>query len=214
MQPLRPRRTATSSKPKAPTRPRAPWPPRAVKSSRDSASSTPSKRSSPKHQHAKVLAVRGVKQITPNAPITTQAAASVRDNFETGSFANNDGTHRWYGDWVETNDNNSPYDGKVTIGWTDKRRQAPHHRLAMAPSTVAPPRPRARPASRSSSRARAAVSSAGEYVSVQASANGGVALDRSRPHLGRRQRHRLHRAELQHHRVIAAAIPRSASSRR
>ena len=45
---------------------------------------------------------RGVKQITPNAPITTQAAASVRDNFETGSFANNNGTHRWYGDWVET----------------------------------------------------------------------------------------------------------------
>ena len=71
-------------------------------------------------QHAKVLSVRGVKQITPNTPITTQAAASVRDNFETGSFANNDGTHRWYGDWVESNDNNSPYDGKVTIGWTDK----------------------------------------------------------------------------------------------
>ena len=48
-------------------------------------------------QHAKVLGVRGVKQITPNAPITTQAAANVRDNFEVDSFANNDGTHRWYG---------------------------------------------------------------------------------------------------------------------
>ena len=53
-------------------------------------------------QHAKVLSVRGVKQITPNSPITTQAAASVRDNFEVGSFANNNGTHRWYGDWVES----------------------------------------------------------------------------------------------------------------
>src|SRR6188768_493350 len=71
-------------------------------------------------QHAKVLSVRGVKQITPNAPITTQAAASVRDNFETGSFANNDGTHRWYGDWIEQGDDNSPDGGKTTIGWPDR----------------------------------------------------------------------------------------------
>jgi hypothetical protein len=68
-------------------------------------------------QHQKVLAIRGVKQVTPNATVATQAAANVRDNFETGSFANNDGSHRWYGDWVETNDNNSPYDGKISIGW-------------------------------------------------------------------------------------------------
>ena len=56
---------------------------------------------------------RGVKQITLNSPVTTQAAASVRDNFEIGSFANNDGTHRWYGDWVEQNDDNSPHGGKI-----------------------------------------------------------------------------------------------------
>src|SRR5690242_15307701 len=68
-------------------------------------------------QHASVLAIQGVKQITPNAPITTMAAANVRDNFELDSFANNDGSHRWYGDWVEQNDNNSPYNGKITMGW-------------------------------------------------------------------------------------------------
>ena len=71
-------------------------------------------------QHARVLAATGIKQITPNAQITTQAAASVRDNFETGSFANNDGTHRWYGDWVEQNDDSNPHGGKVTIGWSDR----------------------------------------------------------------------------------------------
>ncbi len=37
----------------------------------------------------------------------------MRDNFETGSFANNDGTHRWYGDWVEQNDDNNPHGGKI-----------------------------------------------------------------------------------------------------
>ncbi|HEU4780345.1 MAG TPA: hypothetical protein VFS58_10740, partial [Steroidobacteraceae bacterium] len=33
-------------------------------------------------QHEAVLSIQGVKQITPNAPVTTQAAAHVRDNFE------------------------------------------------------------------------------------------------------------------------------------
>ena len=67
-----------------------------------------------------MLAATGIKQITPNAQVTTQAAANVRDNFENGSFANNDGTHRWYGDWVEQNDDNNPHGGKVTIGWNDR----------------------------------------------------------------------------------------------
>ncbi len=71
-------------------------------------------------QHARVLAAAGIKQITTNTLVTTQAAANVRDNFETGSFANNDGTHRWYGDWVEQGDDNSPHGGDVTIGWQDR----------------------------------------------------------------------------------------------
>ena len=62
-------------------------------------------------QRAHVLTAAGIKQVTPNAQISTQAAASVRDNFESGSFANNDGTHRWYGDWVEQNDDNNPHGG-------------------------------------------------------------------------------------------------------
>ena len=71
-------------------------------------------------QHASVLAIQGVKQVTPNAPVTTMATANVRDRFETDSFANDDGSHRWYGDWVEQNDNNSPYSGKVTLGWLER----------------------------------------------------------------------------------------------
>ena len=156
-------------------RPRAPWPPPAAKSSRASASSTPSKPSSPTPQHAaRARQPRGVKQITPNAPITTQAAASVRDNFETGSFANNDGTHRWYGDWVEQNDDNNPYGGKVTIGWNDRggnrlilswqRRHLSPRRHALELAA----------ASRSSSSTLRAGLEAGEYVSVQASGNGGA----------------------------------------
>src|SRR3954463_14120090 len=71
-------------------------------------------------QHALVLRAAGIKQITTNSLVMTNAAASVLDRFETGSFANNDGSHRWYGEWVETNDNASPYNGKVTIGWPDR----------------------------------------------------------------------------------------------
>ena len=124
-------------------------------------------------QHAKVLGVRGVKQITPNAPITTQAAANVRDNFEVDSFANNDGTHRWYGNWVEYNDDNSPYGGKVTIGWNDKGG-----RRLMVGSTGGIYRRAATPSSSpnvtlkfNSSRGSLEY---GEYVSVQASGNGGA----------------------------------------
>ena len=46
-------------------------------------------------QHARVVTATGVKQVSHNAQVTTQAAASVRDNFEYGSFDNNNGTHRW-----------------------------------------------------------------------------------------------------------------------
>src|SRR5690349_1868936 len=68
-------------------------------------------------QHAQVLRTAGIKQISVNATVSTNAAASVRDNFETGSFANDNGSHRWWGEWTEQNDNNSPYSGKISIGW-------------------------------------------------------------------------------------------------
>src|SRR5262245_14289028 len=66
-------------------------------------------------QHALVLTAAGIKQITTNSIVMTNAAANVLDRFEAQSFANNDGTHRWYGDWVETNDDGQPWQGKVTI---------------------------------------------------------------------------------------------------
>ena len=160
-----------------------------------------------------MLAGRGIKQITPNAPVTTQAAANVRDNFETGSFANNDGTHRWYGDWVEQNDNNSPYGGKVTIGWHERggnrlilggngaiyRRAATPVELSLA--------------SRSSSSSSRVGLEAGEYVAVQASANGGTTWTEVGRISGAGQRHRASPARATTSPPIAAATPRSVSSR-
>ena len=124
-------------------------------------------------QHQAVLAIQGVKQITPNSPVTTLAAASVRDNFEIGSFANNNGSHRWFGDWVEQNDNNSPYNGKVSIGWLERGG----NRLIIG-SNGAIYRRAATPSNASSvtlklNYLRASLE-AGEYVAVQASANGGT----------------------------------------
>src|SRR3954469_20623953 len=66
-------------------------------------------------QHALVLKAAGIKQITTNSIVMTNAAAYVMDKFEVQSFENNDGTHRWYGNWVETNDDGLPWQGKVVI---------------------------------------------------------------------------------------------------
>jgi hypothetical protein len=124
-------------------------------------------------QHAQVLAVADIKQITANAQISTHAAASVRDNFEFGSFANNDGTHRWYGDWVEQNDDSNPNGGNVTIGWNDRGGD----RLILS-SNGAIYRRAATPASSpvvmlNFRYARNGIDQ-GEYVSIQASGNGGT----------------------------------------
>src|SRR4029079_13233983 len=71
-------------------------------------------------QHPSVKATTGIRQIHDNPTVTTLAAAYVRDNFETDSFANNDGTHRWYGNWVEQNDDNNPNGGLIDLGWSDR----------------------------------------------------------------------------------------------
>ena len=129
---------------------------------------------------------RASSRSPPIRIVTTQAAANVRDNFDTGSFANNDGTHRWYGDWIEQDDDNSPHGGKVTIGWQDRgggRLILRQQRRHLSPRRHAVELARR---SRSSSSTLRAGLEAGEYVSVQASGNGGTQLDRARPHLRRR----------------------------
>jgi serine protease AprX len=124
-------------------------------------------------EHALVLKFNGVKQITTNDVVSTQAAAAVRDNFETSSFANDDGSHRWYGDWVEQNDNNSPYDGRISIGWIDRLGKrlvftgnGSIYRKAATPSSS--------PAVTLKFKSLRAGLKAGEYVAVQASGNGGT----------------------------------------
>jgi serine protease AprX len=124
-------------------------------------------------QHARVLAATGVKQITTNTLVSTQAAANVRDNFETGSFANNDGTHRWYGDWVEQGDDNSPWGGNAIIGWQDRgsgrlilQMNGTIYRRAATPSSS--------PSVTLKFKSLRNGLEYGEYVSVQASGNGGA----------------------------------------
>ena len=123
-------------------------------------------------QHARVLAANGIKQITTNTLVATQAAANVRDNFETGSFANNDGTHRWYGDWVEQGDDNSPWGGDSIIGWQDRgsgrlilQMDGKIYRRAATPSNS--------PNVTLKFKSLRNSLEWGEYVSVQASGNGG-----------------------------------------
>ena len=124
-------------------------------------------------QHARVLAATGIKQITTNTLVSTQAAANVRDNFETGSFANNDGTHRWYGDWVEQGDDNSPWGGNAVIGWQDRgsgrlilQMNGTIYRRAATPSSS--------PNVTLKFKSLRNGLEWGEYVSVQASGNGGT----------------------------------------
>jgi subtilisin family serine protease len=123
-------------------------------------------------QHAQVLRTDGIKQISVNATVSTNAAASVRDNFETGSFANDNGSHRWWGEWTEQNDNNSPYSGKISIGWPERggNRLILGHNGALWRRAATP----ANAASITLKLNYSRISlEAGEYVAVQASGNGG-----------------------------------------
>jgi subtilisin family serine protease len=123
-------------------------------------------------QHAMLKRTSGIRQITENGTVTTQAAAYVRDRFEASSFANNDGSHRWWGDWVEQNDDNAPWGGNVTIGWAESTgkhliigRNGTVYRRAATPSSSAT-------VTLKLNYRRNSLES-GEYVAVQASSNGG-----------------------------------------
>ena len=180
--------------------PRVPSRPPAARWSRASASSTPSKPRSPARSTQTVLRHRRASSRSLRmSPVTTQAAANVRDNFETGSFANNDGTHRWYGDWVEQNDNNSPYGGKVIDRLARARRQSHDHRRQrrhLSPRRHAFERDVSVTLKLNYSRASL---EAGEYVAVQASANGGTTWTEVGRISGAGNDYGLHRQELQHH---------------
>jgi subtilisin family serine protease len=125
-------------------------------------------------QHAAVLADAGVKQISVNALVSTNAAASVRDNFELDSFANNDGTHRWYGNWIEQADDNNPNGGFIVLGWNDRGGK----RLILTGRGSSIYRRAATPGNASSVtlkfKSLRAGLEFGEYAAVQASGNGGA----------------------------------------
>ncbi|WP_027395683.1 beta strand repeat-containing protein [Aquimarina latercula] len=54
-------------------------------------------------------------------PYTFFSQETYRDNFSTVSYANNNGTQNWAGNWIETNDNNSPNNGFIRITGGDLR---------------------------------------------------------------------------------------------
>src|SRR5688572_8887310 len=123
-------------------------------------------------ERARVLASSGIRQVSPNATVSTQAAAAnVRDNFEFSGFSNDDGSHRWYGSWVEAGDNRSPYNGKISVGWLDRGGK----RLVLSGSGASLSRKVATPTTSTVQlkfKALRAGFEAGEYVAIQASANG------------------------------------------
>ena len=120
-----------------------------------------------------MLASTGIRQVTPDVPVSTMAAAYVKDNFEHDSFANNDGTHRWYGDWVEQADDNNPNGGYIVLGWSDKGGK----RLILTGRGASIHRKAATPANAASVTLKFKYSRSGleygEYFAVQASGNGG-----------------------------------------
>ena len=129
----------------------------------------------------------------PTSSVTTQAAANVRDNFETGSFANNDGTHRWYGNWVEQDDDNNPHGGDITIGWSDRGGK----RLILTGSTALylPSRRHALELPVRHAQVQVACATGLEAGRIRVGAGQRQwrrNLDRARSHLGPRQRFGLH----------------------
>ena len=46
---------------------------------------------------------------------TTSGASTLRDEFNTASYSNNDGSESWSGDWIETHDNANPTYGDILI---------------------------------------------------------------------------------------------------
>ncbi|WP_234424201.1 S-layer family protein [Aquimarina sp. Aq107] len=54
-------------------------------------------------------------------PYTLFSQETYRDNFSTVSYANNNGSQNWAGNWIETNDNNSPNNGFIRITGGDLR---------------------------------------------------------------------------------------------
>ena len=151
-------------------------------------------------QHARVLASTGIRQVTPNVAVTTMAAANVRDNFETDSFANNDGTHRWYGNWVEQNDDNNPNGGYLTLGWSDHGGK----RLILTGrgAVYLPQGGHAQQFARGDAQVQvAAQRSRRRRIRVGAGQPQWHHLDRARTHLRPGERFEFHRPELRHHRL-------------
>ena len=125
------------------------------------------------HQHEMLRKSSGIRQISANATVMTQAAAYVSDRFQTSSFGNNDGSHRWWGGWIEQNDDNAPWGGKVTIGWYEKGgnrmligANGAVYRRAATPSSSATVTLKLK--------YQRVSLEAGESLAIQASANGGT----------------------------------------
>ena len=67
-------------------------------------------------QHQWLTANDAITHIHDNTPLTTTTVtATYADNFNTRSYANNDGSHNWSTNWQEIGENSDPYYGDVKI---------------------------------------------------------------------------------------------------
>ena len=57
----------------------------------------------------------GIKVLENNRVKVSSVTDTVRDEFNSTSFSNNDGTATWKTDWIETGENNGPSSGDVTV---------------------------------------------------------------------------------------------------
>lgn len=67
-------------------------------------------------QRERLARQRNIRSVAVDAPVELESErASVRDNFDSAKWDNNDGRHRWTGAWLESGDDGSPLAGKVAI---------------------------------------------------------------------------------------------------
>jgi subtilisin family serine protease len=73
-------------------------------------------------QAANLRKSRGVRGVFPDASVKVASAAvdqsttsTVADHFDAISYANNDGSHRWASDWIESGDDGQPLSGKIGV---------------------------------------------------------------------------------------------------
>jgi serine protease AprX len=113
-----------------------------------------------------------VRWISLDAPLFSTATGdpTVRDEFASASFSNNNGTQTWAGNWTETGDDNKPGSGSVKIA-SGQLQLMNKNRTFLRQVNLAG----AASATLSFQYKRSGLDDANDYIAIQVSANGGSA---------------------------------------